>query len=251
MSCENKPPAKWCKGPDGAGQKCVVCAKILASRPPIPNIKITLTPPLEIVNVIRPESTALHVLCYRGDTRKVSDLRGKGFQLWIPEFTADHARDFILLYAGVRKNVMECNFYSLVTHRVNMPFFAYKQPVFKLRMDDLMRGIIAEKSQTRPTLSCDMDSTCGGYASGFIYKMCIPDLREVAWVTAIPGLTGSAATWPSLYLDKPTLADATIIAIRNRSGVQEISFLTPVKFDWIMECQPPDQVLRNPDEYRR
>ena len=160
----------------------------------------------------------------------------------IPEFTAEHARD----YAGIKKNVMACNFYPLVPNRVNMPFFTFQQAVFKPRLDDLMRDIIAEKSQTRPTVSTDIDPTCGGYASGFIYKMCIPNMREVSWTTAIPELREAAGLWPSLYLDAPTLAVANQIAIRNKSGVQEVSFLTPIKFAWIMTCQPPDEVLRKP-----
>ena len=64
-----------------SAKKCAGCQKILAARPPIPNIKITLTPPLEIVNDIRPESMALHLICYRGDTRRVDQIRGTGFQL--------------------------------------------------------------------------------------------------------------------------------------------------------------------------
>jgi hypothetical protein len=251
VSCENKPPAKWCPGPDGPGRKCSVCEKLVAARPPMSNIKITLTPPVEIVNVIRPESLPLKVITYRGDTRCVSDVRGKGFELWIPEFTIVHARHFILLYAGIIPNVMACNFYSMVPKRVDMPSFQLKEMVFKKRPDDLMREIIAQKSKTRPTVSTDLDSTCGGYASGFIYKMCIPGMREVAWAAAIPGLTASAAAWPALYLDKPTLAEAAIIAVLNKSGVRELTFLTPINFDWIMECQPPDQMLRNPDQYRR
>jgi len=242
MSCENPKPVKWCTGPDGHGQKCVVCSAKALKASQSPKKATTKIKPPEVVLNAQPAANQFHVICYRGDTREPSQL-ANGFQLWIPNFTADMARDFILLYAGIKKNVSECSFAQMVEKGVvSMPGFKEaltKDKVFKQSPDDLMRGIIAEKSKTRPTVSTDLDPGCGGYDSANIYKIYVPGLRMVPWTTAIPALTTAKGLWPALYLNNTHLANSDVIALKNKMGVQELSFFNPIPYKWILEYQPP------------
>lgn len=107
----------WCKGPNAHGPKCLKCGKVVTVNPNKFTVKKQTNKPKvakpqvikkqKSTNPIQNKIVNNYVICYRGDGRSFDELQDdNGFQLWIPEFTYEHARDFILLFTGVKKKYL-------------------------------------------------------------------------------------------------------------------------------------------------
>ncbi|MBE0542561.1 MAG: hypothetical protein IH623_14465 [Verrucomicrobia bacterium] len=176
---------------------------------------------------------------YRGDSRDPDDIFKMGFQTWVTKiFTVEDARDYMRYYVGL-KTKEELSFKKHVdTGAVEI---LPQTKGAKLGPNDLMRNIIAARNKKRPTISTDTNPACGGYGEeGFIYRMHIPDLKKRDWVQAFGGDAGlkPQAVWPDLYLNRPTIDDATCIALFNEIGnaTTELSFLTDIPPQWIIQA---------------
>lgn len=178
-------------------------------------------------------------LMFRGDSRSHNVLTDEGFKPWVT-LSLDEAREFIRISAGVG-NFETASFYNkyikgglldLSTGLLN----TNRTPA------DLMEWRIRTGSGNRRVclVSTDVKDTCGGYANGYIYKMHVPNLAPYAWDKAIPGMTRKPTSlWPTLLLNKPSLDDADIIAIKapNVMNVNEVSFITPVPKNCILDVK--------------
>jgi hypothetical protein len=89
----------------------------------------------------------------------------------------------------------------------------------------------AARDQSRPTISTSHNEGCGGYASGYIYRIEYAGLQPYDLDERIMP-PGAAITWASdglrVYMDQPTLAQASAIVVDLRLGTEEWAFFTKV-----------------------
>lgn len=178
-------------------------------------------------------------VAYRGDSRDPDDIFNTGFQTWVTRiFSIEDARDYMRYYVGL-KTKDELSFKQHIdTGAIEI---LPQTPTTKLGPNDLMRNIIAARNKKRPTISTDINPACGGYSEeGFVYRIHIPDLKKRDWSQAFGGnpKIKPLAVWPDLYLNRPTIDDATCIAIFNEIGnaTTELSFLTDIPPECILQA---------------
>jgi hypothetical protein len=167
---------------------------------------------------------------YRGDTRRPELLFAQGgFKAWEP-LTIEEARDLILLYTGL-KSLSNCCFADKV--KKGLISLETTSETAKRTPLDLSQLIIRSK-QRGPSISTEPTEGCGGYSSGYIYKIDCSGMDPVDWEMAVPGLEVSSKStwWPTLCLDSSTtLSSTSSIAIKSKSqkgGVEEVTFFNSI-----------------------
>jgi hypothetical protein len=176
---------------------------------------------------------------YRGDSRKLEQLNSKGFEPWV-HLEPDEAKLFLLVASGFMK-WEDCK--DLYDKYIASGRIKLNDTLLGNRRNpmDLLEWRIRTGSGNRRVcmVSTDIRPSCGGYANGYIYKMHLEGVQEVSWSKAIPNVTGEKALWPRLLLNRSTLAEATIIAIKAppAMALREVSFLTNIPKDKIVDAQ--------------
>jgi hypothetical protein len=223
--------------------KIVAVPQPLKPGPPQLPKTVTVQPPSNVALAQPPAATSSQqappqlpvdaVVSYRGARRSLEELPN-GFELQVPLKQPEQSRDYILLYLGWTLK----DFPHLGT-MVKSGVLGVDQLVLDGKIAtplDLMRFVIGEKNAQRPTVSTDITPGCGGYAEkGYVHTIHGKGLKPVAWKSAVPKMQlKPIGLWPTLYLDTPTLATANHIAVRNKTGVQELAYFTNVPRDFIV-----------------
>jgi hypothetical protein len=237
MACVNG--VKWCPGPAGFGNKCSKCnssvspltGKGVAPLAVSPALKPLTSPQLAVPSAQRvpmaaptvllkpkvalpvPEVTtapakgAVKVALYRGDTREPGVIKRDGFELWGAAIANVSKAGGIANYLRTA-----CNKYQ------NGASFA-----------DWVR---ATKDQDRPTISTAFTEDCGGYSSGYIYKIEYDNLVPYDLDLAILPASDTPIKWSNggltAYIDGATLAQSRTIVIDLKLGTKEWAFFTKV-----------------------
>ena len=110
----------------------------------------------------------------------------------------------------------------------------------KFGLADVVQFAKAEKSKGTIQISTDLTEECGGYASGYIYKIALDETLYIDGVEAPSDQTSS--TWcpmirPRLLTNAPTISESTVIGLVARG--KEVMFLTPILPDNIPEYKKP------------
>lgn len=177
---------------------------------------------------------------FRGDSRSATDLEKTGFQTWVADLSIEDRRDYLRLWAGVKK-LTDCS--KAIQDKAKNKTLAMDPLVTENKPRnplDLMRIIIAKKDRTRPTISTDPKEDCGGYDEGFIHTIDTKHMKQVDWAKAVadPNLKPTKL-WPSLWLDADTLEKASSIAIYATIGTtREFTFFTHIPYGKISSTRP-------------
>lgn len=162
------------------------------------------------------------------------DYRQLGFTAWVP-LTVQQSRNYLKMHLGGKLKLEDFPDLETLVEKGSLsvdPRVAEGETSSPL---DLMRFIIAAKNRTRPTISTDLEESCGGY-QGFIWTI-HGKVTERKWNDAVPNMQiRPSGLWPKLFLDKPTLDEANMIAIQNKIGTLELTYLTTVPGDQIVAC---------------
>lgn len=258
--CQNNPRYAWCKGPDGAGSKCVVCTRLAAAKksgaprsgqataaapakravPPGSSIPVArVAMPLGTVMPAQPAPTLPQVGTYTfyravGSGPKSYLSRG-GFQ---PRVTIDIAqirRMMKNLFEGADLSV-EMPVRAAVLHE------AYQKST-KWKPEDVVAEIKREKSDTTCHVSTDLTPECGGYAKGsFVFKIEYDLLylnKQTVPIGQLDSTAWSPMVRPKLVTNAYTIDNSDVLAFASRG--KEVSFLTPVPLERIRAYHMPDE----------
>ena len=162
-----------------------------------------------VVRVPEPAAITLGVLTtYRGDERAADVIKVSGFDLW-PAAQAT-------IENGLPRYFKEFVFDKYRDGGASSGSRAFA---------DYAR---ASKDRARPTISTAFSDDCGGYDSGSIYKIQVPGLTEYLMTEAVMGCPVPWKEPLRLYMDKPTLAEATIVAVNLGLTTWEVVFMTKI-----------------------
>jgi hypothetical protein len=252
MACPNG--VRWCPGPTGFGNKCTHCSKPQTTgsgktAAPLPKVNVphayavlpkpkvsVPTPeailPISLVKVptadtivpVAATGRAAKVLLFRGDTREPGVIKRDGFELW-GEAIANVSKA-----KGIGNYLREaCRKYR--------------------NGRTLADWVRAMKDQGRPTVSTSKNEGCGGYSSGYIYKMQYDDLQEFEFDERILP-PGAPLNWNSdglkLYMDASNVQHAKTIVIDLKLGTEEWAFFTKVAPARIVEYKASGQAAFQP-----
>ena len=150
---------------------------------------------------------------YRGDTRGPEEIKRDGFQL------QSEAMATVQQYGGIS---------GYMLHQLNI----------HTKDTDVQRWVITGKDKSRPTISTAKNEGCGGYGSGYIYKI---DFGNDLTTHALDGNLvpfahgGNYGLRVYMNTGAQSLATAQIIALSLKVGTKEVAFLTPIPSTYITE----------------
>lgn len=172
---------------------------------------------------------------YRGDRRDADTIRAAGgFSAWVP-LTLTQARNLMTRFNNVSTTPVEV---PRPAHRI-AHYLANLKGEAKLL--ELVRMIKQIKDRTSVQISTDLTDACGGYGSGFKYRI------EFNSLYLHDGVGGAAVRDPAslevvshfgakMITDTGDLSTATVIALTSKGN--EVSFLTSIPAGNIKEVQP-------------
>lgn len=169
-----------------------------------------------------PQPKAIHngaCIVYRGDEREPDDIGESGFDLW-------PAAKATLKQSGGIANWFCDQVYT--THKNSGDFADYVRQA---------------KNRSRPTISTSLDENCGGYDSGYIYKVKLPGCKQLEMSKAVMGKRAPIpwATPLQLYLDTGNIGTANIIGVNLNLGTFEVAFLKKIDPKYIIQYREPKQ----------
>jgi hypothetical protein len=187
---------------------------------------------------------------YRGDTRNPEEIIAvPGFKAW-QVLTSIEARNVLRKFCGDQKQLpLGPAPVKNKLNRLRAPKMKFDKKTrrniktgeyWPLNPLDLSRLIKAQKTRDAFWISTDPTEGCGGYASGFIYKIQFDALKNYKINSTSTGImVKPKQNWPSLWLDKIPIGISTIFALESKGNAgPEISFLTSIPLKCIKELKP-------------
>jgi hypothetical protein len=248
MPCPLNQPG--CNGPEGSGKMCMFCRTHAPKTsgggpptPPLPPFKNVSGPPTlpplgkgvplgkglplpkpvvhlkPVVPLPVPDeilstepSGGRSVVLYRGDSREPGEIKRFGFELWGEAI------------AKVTKEGGIANYIANMCRKcVNGKTVA-----------DFVRG---SKNTARPTVSTSLDEGCGGYTTGYIFKIEVSGLQEYDLDERIMPESAKGMKWSSdglkVFMNGTTLQTSRLIVIDLKLATKEWAFFTKVPSDRI------------------